>query len=136
MLHDLGHMVNDQCETPTLRGVNDRHECIALPFLRGSFDDAVLQPIRLQSTPSDIYALAAHGGSMVLNTGQSYPPTRSAALNCRAGFLPTPKRSGSSCTSRAGRRKRRLWDDGQRRTCIHLRSDRYLALAKRIALQR
>ncbi|MEP6607144.1 MAG: phosphonate degradation HD-domain oxygenase [Burkholderiaceae bacterium] len=47
LLHDLGHMVNDQGETPTLRGVDDRHEYVALPFLRGLFDDAVLQPIRL-----------------------------------------------------------------------------------------
>ena len=46
-LHDLGHMVNDQGETPTLRGIDDRHEYVALPFLRGLFDDAVLQPIRL-----------------------------------------------------------------------------------------
>ncbi len=47
LLHDLGHMVNDQGETPTLRGIDDRHEYVALPFLRGLFDDAVLQPIRL-----------------------------------------------------------------------------------------
>ena len=47
LLHDLGHMVNDQGETPTLRGIDDRHEYVALPFLRALFDDAVLQPIRL-----------------------------------------------------------------------------------------
>ncbi len=46
-LHDLGHLINDQGETPTLRGVDDRHEYVALPFLRDLFDDAVLQPIRL-----------------------------------------------------------------------------------------
>ncbi len=42
LLHDLGHMVNDQGETPTLRGIDDRHEYVALPFLRGLFDDTVL----------------------------------------------------------------------------------------------
>ena len=47
LLHDLGHMLNDQGDTPTLRGVDDRHQYAALPFLRGSFDDAVLEPIRL-----------------------------------------------------------------------------------------
>ena len=46
-LHDLGHMVNDQGETPTLRGIDDRHEYVAIPFLRGLFPDAVLAPIRL-----------------------------------------------------------------------------------------
>lgn len=47
LLHDLGHMLNDQGDTPTMRGVDDRHQYAALPFLRGSFDDAVLEPIRL-----------------------------------------------------------------------------------------
>jgi phosphonate degradation associated HDIG domain protein len=46
-LHDLGHMVNDQGETPTLRKIDDRHEYVALPFLRDLFGPSVLQPIRL-----------------------------------------------------------------------------------------
>jgi phosphonate degradation associated HDIG domain protein len=46
-LHDLGHLINDQGETPTLRGIDDRHEHVALPFLRHLFGPAVLQPIRL-----------------------------------------------------------------------------------------
>lgn len=46
-LHDLGHLINDQGETPTLRGIDDRHEYVALPFLRDLFGPAVLQPIRL-----------------------------------------------------------------------------------------
>jgi phosphonate degradation associated HDIG domain protein len=47
LLHDLGHMLNDQGETPTLRGIDDRHEYVAIPRLRGLFPDAVLAPIRL-----------------------------------------------------------------------------------------
>jgi phosphonate degradation associated HDIG domain protein len=47
LLHDLGHMLNDQGETPTLRGVDDVHQYAALPFLRGLFDDEVLVPIQL-----------------------------------------------------------------------------------------
>ena len=47
LLHDLGHMINDQGETPTLRGIDDRHEYVAIPRLRGLFGDAVLAPIRL-----------------------------------------------------------------------------------------
>lgn len=46
-LHDLGHLLNDQGETPTLRGIDDRHEYVALPFLRDLFGPPVLQPIRL-----------------------------------------------------------------------------------------
>jgi phosphonate degradation associated HDIG domain protein len=47
LLHDLGHMLNDLGDTPTLRGIDDRHQYAALPFLRGGFDDAVIEPIRL-----------------------------------------------------------------------------------------
>ena len=36
LLHDLGHLLNDQGETPTLRGVDDLHQFAALPFLRAS----------------------------------------------------------------------------------------------------
>ncbi|HVL56788.1 MAG TPA: HD domain-containing protein [Burkholderiaceae bacterium] len=47
LLHDIGHLLNDQGETPTLREIDDRHQYAAVPFLRGSFDDAVIAPIRL-----------------------------------------------------------------------------------------
>jgi phosphonate degradation associated HDIG domain protein len=47
LLHDLGHLLNDQGETPTLRGVDDLHQFAALPFLRGLFPDDVLKPIQL-----------------------------------------------------------------------------------------
>lgn len=47
LLHDLGHLINDQGETPTLRGVDDRHEYVAIPRLRALFGEAVLAPIRL-----------------------------------------------------------------------------------------
>jgi phosphonate degradation associated HDIG domain protein len=47
LLHDLGHLLNRQGETPTLRGVDDTHQYFALPFLRGLFPDAVLDAIKL-----------------------------------------------------------------------------------------
>ncbi|MDQ2942678.1 MAG: HD domain-containing protein [Candidatus Dormibacteraeota bacterium] len=47
LLHDLGHLLNDQGDTPTARGIDDAHQYFALPFLRGLFDDQVLEPIRL-----------------------------------------------------------------------------------------
>jgi len=46
-LHDLGHLLNLQGETPTARGIDDMHQYFALPFLRPLFSDAVLEPIRL-----------------------------------------------------------------------------------------
>jgi phosphonate degradation associated HDIG domain protein len=51
LLHDLGHLLAEQAgtlgDTPTLRGIDDAHQYFALPFLRGLFADAVLQPIKL-----------------------------------------------------------------------------------------
>ncbi|HKX41750.1 MAG TPA: HD domain-containing protein [Burkholderiaceae bacterium] len=51
LLHDVGHLLNDQGrgfdDTPTLRGVDDTHQYFALPFLRGLFPGAVLDAIKL-----------------------------------------------------------------------------------------
>ena len=47
LLHDIGHLLNDRGETPTLRGVDDQHQYVALPFLRRIFPEAVFGPIRL-----------------------------------------------------------------------------------------
>ena len=46
LLHDLGHMLNLQGETPTQRGIDDQHQYFAIPFLRPLFGAAVLDPIR------------------------------------------------------------------------------------------
>ena len=47
LLHDLGHMANDLGETPTLRGIDDRHQFHGVSALKGLFPEAVLTPIRL-----------------------------------------------------------------------------------------
>jgi phosphonate degradation associated HDIG domain protein len=47
LLHDVGHMLNDHGDTPTLRGIDDTHQYAALPFLRGTLPSDVLEPIRL-----------------------------------------------------------------------------------------
>ena len=46
LLHDLGHLLNEQGETPSLRGIDDLHQFFALPFLRGLFGERVLQAIQ------------------------------------------------------------------------------------------
>lgn len=46
-LHDLGHLLNLQGETPSARGIDDRHQYFVLPFLRAWLPDSVLEPIRL-----------------------------------------------------------------------------------------
>jgi phosphonate degradation associated HDIG domain protein len=45
LLHDLGHLVK---VAPRGSGEkNDQHEAVAIPFLRGMFPDAVIEPIRM-----------------------------------------------------------------------------------------
>ncbi|KVP78040.1 phosphonate degradation HD-domain oxygenase [Burkholderia ubonensis] len=46
-LHDLGHLLNRQGETPSARGIDDLHQYYVLPFLRPLLPDVVLEPIRL-----------------------------------------------------------------------------------------
>jgi phosphonate degradation associated HDIG domain protein len=49
LLHDFGHLLAAEREGAVKHNTNqdDLHQFIALPFLRGLFPDAVLEPIRL-----------------------------------------------------------------------------------------
>lgn len=46
-LHDLGHLLNPQGDTPSARGIDDQHQYFAIPFLRPLFGPAVIESIRL-----------------------------------------------------------------------------------------
>lgn len=46
LLHDVGHLLNDHGASPTLRGIDDVHQYVALPFLRGVFGERVLGAIQ------------------------------------------------------------------------------------------
>lgn len=46
LLHDLGHLVSTVTESRA-EGVDDLHQYMAFPFLRGVFPESVLQPIGL-----------------------------------------------------------------------------------------
>jgi phosphonate degradation associated HDIG domain protein len=47
LLHDIGHLVNDQGDTPTERGIDDLHQFLGAHFLEPLFGREVLEPIRL-----------------------------------------------------------------------------------------
>ena len=47
-------MLNLQGETPTARGIDDTHQYFAIPFLRGTFGDAVLEPIAIVLSKGDV----------------------------------------------------------------------------------
>lgn len=46
-LHDIGHLLSKEGETPTLKGHNDRHELVGSNFLKHLFPEAVFAPIAL-----------------------------------------------------------------------------------------
>ena len=118
-----------------MRGIDDRHEYVALPFLRGLFDDAVLQPIRLH-VDAKRYLCARGDGRL---SGAEYwaglSRTRSAASNCRAASSPTRKPTPSSPSRIAADAVRvRLWDDLAKSADASTPPlDRYLALAERLS---
>jgi phosphonate degradation associated HDIG domain protein len=111
-LHDLGHLVNDQGDTPTLRGIDDRHEYVALPFLRGLFGAAVLQPIRLH-VEAKRYLCARGDGSA---NGAAYWAGLSAdskrSLELQGGIFTESEADAFIAQPHAEQAVRlRLWDD-------------------------
>lgn len=61
LLHDRGHLVHELGDDPAARGTDDVHQYQALPFLRATFPDAVLTPIRLH-VDAKRYLCAAEPG--------------------------------------------------------------------------
>ena len=65
LLHDLGHLLNEQGDTPSLRGIDDTHQYYALPFLRG-LDRRYRVARTLEAGPT---LVAARNDVGVLGTG-------------------------------------------------------------------
>ena len=134
-LHDLGHLINDQGDTPTLRGVDDRHEYVALPFLRDLYGDAVLQPIRLHVDAKRY--LCARGDGRV--SGAEYWAALSAdskrSLELQGGIFSAAEVDRFIAQPHAADAVRvRLWDDlAKVADATTPPLDRYLQLAERLA---
>lgn len=47
LLHDIGHMLNPQGDTPSAWGIDDQHQHVAIPYVRALFPPAVVEAIRL-----------------------------------------------------------------------------------------
>jgi phosphonate degradation associated HDIG domain protein len=106
LLHDLGHLLHDLGATPTLNGVDDVHQYRALPFLRGLFGDAVLQPIKLHvdakrylcaTRPAYYESLSADSKRSLALQGGVFSPDEAAE------FIAQP---GAEAAVRV-----RIWDD-------------------------
>lgn len=136
-LHDVGHLLNDQGETPTLRGVDDRHEYVALPFLRDLYDDAVLQPIRLHVEAKRY--LCARGDGRI--SGAEYWVALSAdskrSLELQGGIMSEAQAAAFIAQPHAADAvELRRWDDlAKTAGAATPPVERYLDLAARLARQ-
>src|SRR5690242_20142407 len=92
LLHDLGHLLNLQGETPTARGIDDQHQYFAIPFLRPLFPPAVIEPIRLHVDakralcalePGYRDALSEDSKRSLKLQGDTYSPTEAAAFKAK-----------------------------------------------------
>ncbi|MDB5965980.1 MAG: hypothetical protein JWQ72_2480 [Polaromonas sp.] len=95
LLHDLGHLIKpgNPVRKPGrpggLRAIDDAHQYMAIPFLRGLFPDSVLEPIRLHVdakrylcfvdkhywaslSPVSQHSLAPQGGASTLEQARDF----------------------------------------------------------------
>lgn len=106
LLHDLGHLLNDQGETPTLRGVDDVHQYFALPFLRGVFGERVLGAIRWH-VDAKRYLCATHA-----DYWQRLSDDSKRSLELQGGiFSPAQAEAFIALEHAADAVALRLWDD-------------------------
>ncbi len=106
LLHDLGHLLNDQGETPTERGIDDVHQYFVLPFLRALFGDDVLLPIRLH-VDAKRYLCATRPGYHA-----SLSPDSKRSLALQGGVFSTAEAADFAAQPGAPRAVEvRLWDD-------------------------
>jgi phosphonate degradation associated HDIG domain protein len=106
LLHDLGHLLHDLGATPTLQGVDDVHQYRALPFLRGLFGDAIIDPIKLH-VDAKRYLCAVRPGYFAALSDDS---RRSLAL--QGGIFSARQAQAFAAQSGAMQAVRlRVWDD-------------------------
>jgi phosphonate degradation associated HDIG domain protein len=96
LLHDLGHLLQDLGDTPSLRGVDDVHQYAALPFLRGLFPERVLGGISLHvdakrylcaTRPGYHDALSDDSRRSLLLQGGIFSMEQAAAFIARPGAI-------------------------------------------------
>jgi len=135
LLHDLGHMLNDQGETPTLRGIDDKHQFVALPFLRGLFDDAVLEPIRLHVDAKRYLCVRGDGSKSGAEYWWALSEDSKRSLELQGGVFSRTEADAFIARPHAAAGVRvRAWDDRAKQAGAATPPLRhYLDLAERIA---
>ncbi len=129
-LHDLGHLLNLQGETPTAHGIDDQHQYFSIPFLRPLFPPAVIEPIRLHVDakralcalePAYYDALSEDSKRSLKLQGDTFPPADATA------FMMKPYAADAI--------RVRRWDDAAKVPGAPTPSmEHFLAIASRCAL--
>ncbi|WP_299793007.1 phosphonate degradation HD-domain oxygenase [Ramlibacter sp.] len=106
LLHDIGHLLNDQGETPTARGIDDLHQFHGAHWLKPLFGPDVSEPVRLHVAAKRYLCAVRPGYQQALSADSQ----RSLAL--QGG---TFSASGAEAFSRNPHAEAavslRLWDD-------------------------
>ncbi|MEL6381700.1 MAG: phosphonate degradation HD-domain oxygenase [Cyanobacteria bacterium J06626_18] len=84
LFHDLGHLVHHLGEDVAQRGIDDRHEYRAIPFLETHFPTAVTTPIRLH-VAAKRYLCAVDDDYWA-----SLSPASKLSLELQGGIFPEP----------------------------------------------
>ena len=106
LLHDIGHLVNDQGETPTARGIDDLHQFHSAHWLKALFGPAVTEPVRLH-VAAKRYLCAVRPGYREALSADSQ---RSLALQGGA-FTPAEAEAFEQGPHARAAVALRLWDD-------------------------
>jgi phosphonate degradation associated HDIG domain protein len=94
LLHDIGHLTQDLGDSPTLRGIDDRHQHAALPRLKGLFSARVLGAIGLHvdakrylcaTRPGYHAALSDDSKRSLVLQGGAFDAAQAAAFIAHAG---------------------------------------------------
>jgi phosphonate degradation associated HDIG domain protein len=130
LLHDLGHLVHELGESPTLRGIDDRHEHAALPPLKGLFSPRVLGAIGLH-VQAKRYLCAARPGYLAALSADSQ-----RSLKLQGGVFGAGDAQAFIAKPHAADAVRlRLWDDlAKSETATTPPLAHFLARAQRCAL--
>lgn len=106
LLHDLGHLLHELGETPTLRGVDDVHQYAVLPFLRGLFPPRVLDAVKLH-VDAKRYLCATRDGYHAALSADSQ-----RSLQLQGGVFDAAQAEAFAALPGAADAVRlRLWDD-------------------------
>ena len=106
LLHDLGHLLHDFGGTPTQQGLDDVHQYRCLPFLRGLFGPATLEPIRLH-VDAKRFLCARVGGYL-----EALSPDSKRSLALQGGVFDQAQASAFEALPFASDAVRlRRWDD-------------------------